>query len=70
MQTHDHWRQVEEIFHAALERPPAERAAYLAEVCAGEAAPPEFLEDVQAMLAAAEAHGIFGYVIESRAEME
>jgi serine/threonine protein kinase len=59
MQTPDHWQQVEEIFHAALGRPPAERAAYLAEVCAGEDELPELLEDVQAMLAAHERDGAF-----------
>ncbi|MGH9838956.1 MAG: protein kinase domain-containing protein [Blastocatellia bacterium] len=59
MQTPDHWQQVEEIFHAALERPPAERAAYLAAVCAGEAELPKLLDDVQAMLAAHERAGAF-----------
>jgi len=59
MQTPDHWQQVEDIFHAALERHPAERAAYLVEVCAGEAELPNLLEDVQAMLAAHEQAGAF-----------
>ncbi|NOT59192.1 MAG: protein kinase [Acidobacteria bacterium] len=50
MQTHDHWQLVEDIFHAALERPPAERAAYVVEVCEV----PRLREDVQALLAAHE----------------
>ncbi len=28
------WRQIEELYHAALERAPDERAAWLAETCA------------------------------------
>ena len=28
------WQQIEELYHAALERAPAERAAFLAAVCA------------------------------------
>ncbi|MGH9835315.1 MAG: protein kinase domain-containing protein, partial [Blastocatellia bacterium] len=30
----DRWRQIEELYHAALERAPDERAAFLAEACA------------------------------------
>src|SRR5918993_1602627 len=33
----DRWRRVEEIYHAAYERPVHERGAYLDEVCAGDA---------------------------------
>jgi len=32
----DRWRQIEELYHAALERAPDERAAFLAEACAGD----------------------------------
>jgi serine/threonine-protein kinase len=34
----DHWRRIEELFHAALELAPAERAAFLDQHCAGDAA--------------------------------
>ena len=30
------WKQIDEIFHAALEREPEERGAYLDEACAGD----------------------------------
>jgi TolB-like protein/Tfp pilus assembly protein PilF len=33
----DIWRRAEALFHAALERPPAERAAFLDAACAGDA---------------------------------
>ena len=33
----DHWRRVEELYHAAYERPVHERGAFLDEVCAGDA---------------------------------
>ncbi len=29
----ERWRRIEEVYHAALERPPDQRAAFLAEVC-------------------------------------
>lgn len=32
----EHWRQIEELFHAALERQPADRPAFLAEAAASE----------------------------------
>ncbi len=32
----ERWRQVEELYHAALEREPDEREAFLAEACAGD----------------------------------
>ncbi|MCG3159880.1 MAG: Serine/threonine-protein kinase PknD [Acidobacteria bacterium] len=64
--TPDRWRAVDELFEAALERPPAERAAFLDEACAGDAAlrrevasllrfdeqEDEFLEALPAALAA------------------
>ncbi len=34
--TSDRWRRVEEIYHAASERPASERGAYLAEACDGD----------------------------------
>jgi len=30
------WLRIESLFHAALERSPAERTGYLAEACAGD----------------------------------
>jgi predicted Ser/Thr protein kinase len=44
----ERWRRVTELFHAALERPAAERDAFLAAACGGDAA---LLVDVQALLA-------------------
>jgi hypothetical protein len=41
--------QIEDIFHAVLEREPAERAAFLAEACAGDQS---LLDAVKALLAA------------------
>jgi len=32
----DRWDRIQEIFHAAVERPPSERAEYLARACAGD----------------------------------
>ena len=32
----EHWRQVEELYHSALEREPGERARFLAEACFGD----------------------------------
>jgi eukaryotic-like serine/threonine-protein kinase len=34
----ERWQQIERLYHAALERKPAERAAFLREACAGEEA--------------------------------
>jgi serine/threonine protein kinase len=34
--TSDRWRQIEELCHAALARPPADRAAFVADACAGD----------------------------------
>jgi serine/threonine protein kinase len=46
--TPERWRVVTEIFHAALERPIAERSAYLVEVCTQD---PSLRGDVEALLA-------------------
>ena len=35
--TPDRWQEIKSIYHAALEHPPAARAAYLAEACKGDA---------------------------------
>ncbi len=44
----DRWRRVEELYHAAQTRPAAERAAFLAEACAGDDA---LLCEVESLLA-------------------
>lgn len=49
MKTPQRLARIEEIFHAALERQPAERAAFLAEACADD---PSLLDAVNALLAA------------------
>jgi serine/threonine protein kinase len=36
--TPDRWKQIESLYHAALEMPEGRRSAFLAEVCAGDAA--------------------------------
>ena len=43
------WKQVNDLFHSALEQPPSERAAYLARVARGDEA---LLSEVQSLLAA------------------
>jgi eukaryotic-like serine/threonine-protein kinase len=42
------WQEIERLYHAVLERPPADQAAYLAEVCMGD---PELRLEVQSLLA-------------------
>ncbi len=44
----------ETLFHAALAKPPAERAAFLEQACAGQ---PEMRAAVEALLASHEASG-------------
>jgi serine/threonine-protein kinase len=43
----DRWRRVEELFHAALERPERERGDFLAQACRGDE---ELLREVRALL--------------------
>jgi eukaryotic-like serine/threonine-protein kinase len=43
------WATIERIFHAALERPPVERAAFLDQACAGD---PTLRHEVESLLAA------------------
>lgn len=54
--TPEHWQQIDELFHRALERGPAERAAFLAEACAGDEA---LSREVASLLAAHEQAGSF-----------
>ena len=49
MITHDRWRRIKEIFHSALDHPPADRFAFLNEVCGNDV---EMLEEVEALLTA------------------
>jgi serine/threonine protein kinase/tetratricopeptide (TPR) repeat protein len=50
----DRWKQIDEIFHRALELAPAERAAYLEKSCAGE---PDLLRHVEKLIAQYERAG-------------
>ena len=54
--TPDHWERVTELFEAALERPPEQRAAFLGEVCHGDAA---LSEEVKRLLEEHERAGDF-----------
>lgn len=56
MEATDRWQQVEDIFHAALERAPSERAAFLDEACGSDV---ELRADVESIIAAHEAPGDF-----------
>src|ERR1041385_8314716 len=44
----DRWQKIEQVFHAALERKPEERARFLHETCAGDSS---LYGDVEALLA-------------------
>jgi len=46
--TPERWRQVEALYHGAVEQPPARRPAWLGEACAGDA---ELRRDVESLLA-------------------
>src|SRR5215213_8912524 len=52
----ERWRRVDELFHSALERGGAERAAYLAEACGGDEA---LRGEVERLVAAHEEDGSF-----------
>ena len=47
----ERWQLVKELFEAALERAPADRAAFLAQACAGDE---EIRREVESLLAADE----------------
>ena len=49
MITHDRWQQIKAIFYSAQDRPPAERSAFLNEVCGDDAS---IREEVEALLTA------------------
>ena len=44
----ERWQKVEELYHAALERPAESRATYLAQACSGDA---DLLREVESLLA-------------------
>jgi serine/threonine protein kinase len=46
----DRWRQIEQLYHSALERPAAERGSFLDQACAAD---PELWREVESLLAAA-----------------
>ena len=46
--TIDRWNRIEEIFQGALERPSAERSAYLAQACGDDK---ELLSEIESLLA-------------------
>jgi eukaryotic-like serine/threonine-protein kinase len=56
MPEHDRWRQVEQIFHAALQRPSDERPAFLTHACAGDE---NLRREVESLLAHDETGGDF-----------
>ncbi len=52
----ERWQRITAVFHAALERPPAERDAFLDEACAGD---PAVREEVATLVARHDASGDF-----------
>src|SRR6516164_4845094 len=46
--TPERWRQIEQVYHAALDRPPQSRTAYVEKECAGDAS---LIEEVNSLLA-------------------
>ena len=54
--THERWPRIKELFHAALERNPADRAGFLADACGPE---DPLRAEVERLLAAHEAAGTF-----------
>jgi serine/threonine-protein kinase len=54
--TPERWLQIEQLYHAALERAPEDRAAFLAAACAGDEA---LLREVRSLLASHDSAGSF-----------
>src|SRR5437016_14296344 len=54
--TSERWQRVKEIFQSALDLDPADRAAFLAEVCDGDV---ELRKEIESLLAASEKDGSF-----------
>src|SRR6187549_3803576 len=55
--TDDRWRRIEDICHDALERPPADRAAFVRDACAGDTALRAEVESLLANQSRADALG-------------
>ena len=56
MSTHDRWQQIKKVFYSAQEHTPAERSAFLDEVCGNDTA---MREEVEALLTAASGNDDF-----------
>lgn len=54
--TPERWEQIKELFHSALERAPAQRAAFLDDACAGDE---EVRKEVESLIASHEKTGSF-----------
>ena len=54
--TPERWQKVKELFQAAQDRPPADRAAFLADACDGDE---ELRHEVETLLASSEKEGSF-----------
>src|SRR5205085_12401813 len=54
--TIDRWQQIKSVFQAAAELESSQRAAYLAQICAGQ---PELRQEVEALLASSDEAGDF-----------
>jgi TolB-like protein/Tfp pilus assembly protein PilF len=54
--TPERWQQIEQFYHAALEQPPGQRAAFLAAACVGD---DELRREVESLLASHEQAGTF-----------
>ncbi len=52
----ERWQQIDSVLQAALERDPAERAAFLNQACAGDA---ELQQEVEALIKSDEQAGSF-----------
>src|SRR5688572_13367602 len=61
----ERWQQLDSLFHAALERAPEERAAFLNEACTGDQ---QLRKEVEALITASEQAGSF--IEEPALEME
>jgi serine/threonine-protein kinase len=64
----ERWRQIAEFYHAASEREPAERGAFLAEACGGDG---ELRKEVESLLAQdVPADGLIEWVAEHALEWQ
>src|ERR671922_318232 len=61
----ERWQQLEDLFHAALDRAPADREAFVVGACGGDA---ELRQEVERLLHAHEQASIF--VVQAAADVE